>query len=81
MKDTIEAIDAIIDRRLTIRDAQGKQILFPSVKDLEGVEKERIKKRNERLKEKEKRQKRTKEENKRQRQQALINLRMILLNR
>jgi len=44
LKDPIKTIDAIIDQRLTIRDAEGKQILFPSAKDFERVEKERIKK-------------------------------------
>ena len=81
LKDTIKTIDAIIDQRLTIRDAEGKQILFPSTKDLERVEKERIKKRNERLKKNKNERREPKKKTKRQKQQALINLRMISLDR
>ena len=79
MKVRLKTIDAIIDQRLTIRDAEGKQILFPSAKDLERVEKERIKKRNERLKEKEKRQKRTEEENKKAKATSFEKLKRDLL--
>jgi len=57
LKDTIKTIDAIIDQKLTIRDAEGKQILFPSAKDLERIEKERIKKRKRKVKEEDRRRK------------------------
>ena len=69
LRDVDKTINALLGLRFFPRDAEGKRIYFPSVKDLKRAEIERTKKKNRKTK----RKRKTKEENRRRKQESKSN--------